>query len=115
MDIANQLYQHGAVKFGRFTLKSGQVSPVYLDLRVVPSDPKLFSALVDLALEKLESLSVDGVVGVATGGLIWSSVLAYKAGLPHFYVRRRQNRMVRAHRLKEAALRTSGTHLSLTT
>jgi len=87
MDIVSRLYQHGAVKFGRFTLKSGQVSPVYLDLRVVPSDPKLFSALVDLALEKLESLLVDGVVGIATGGLVWSSVLAYRAGLPHFYVR----------------------------
>ncbi|MEM0271236.1 MAG: phosphoribosyltransferase family protein [Thermoprotei archaeon] len=87
MDIVSQLYAHGVVKLGKFTLKSGQVSPIYLDLRVVPSHPELFSALVRLALEKLRSLLADGVVGIATGGLVWSSVLAYTTGLPHFYVR----------------------------
>lgn len=87
MDIVGELYRVGAIKFGRFTLKSGQQSPVYLDMRVVPSSPALFRAIVELALEKLRTLSPDSVVGVATGGLVWSSVLAYGAGLPHFYVR----------------------------
>lgn len=87
MDIVGELYRVGAIKFGRYTLKSGQESPVYLDLRVVPSKPQLFREIVEVAAETLGSLSADGVVGVATGGLVWSSTLAYRAGLPHFYVR----------------------------
>jgi len=87
LDVVRELYKKGVVKFGQFVLKSGQKSPIYLDLRVVPSYPQLFAALIDLASERFSTLGADGVVGIATGGLVWSSVIAYKTRLPHFYVR----------------------------
>jgi orotate phosphoribosyltransferase len=87
MGIADELYECGAIKFGEFMLHSGKKSPVYLDMRVVPSWPDIFRRLAMLCTEMANVIGPDIVAGVATGGVPWATIVAYESRLPLVYVR----------------------------
>ena len=46
--LARLLSGIGALRFGEFVLSSGARSPVYVDLRIVPSYPKVFRTILSL-------------------------------------------------------------------
>ena len=91
-DLGQILVVNGVVKFGTFTLSSGKISPYYIDLRLVPSFPEVFSKVIAAYENSLKVLigldNVDAVGGVPTSGLTYAAVVAYNLKKPLIYVRK---------------------------
>lgn len=63
-DLIIELNEIGAIKFGEFTLKSGAISPIYVDLRILVSYPKVMSRVAEAYAEVLEELTFDRMAAV---------------------------------------------------
>ena len=57
------LFEIGAIKFGEFKLKSGILSPVYIDLRLIVSFPKLLKQISEIMWKKVTT-KCDLILGV---------------------------------------------------
>ena len=88
--ISQKLFETGSVKFGEFVLSSGKKSPIYIDLRIIPSFPNVFNLVTNayISVIKERKVPVDTIVGVAVGGLPIATLVSYKLGRPLIYVRK---------------------------
>lgn len=86
--IALGLHALGAVRFGEFTLKSGQKSPIYLDLRLLVSDPALMRTVARAMAGLVRGLACDRIAAIPYGGLPIGQAVALETGLPLIYPRR---------------------------
>lgn len=91
-DLCRILVKTGATKFGLFKLSSGKLSPYYIDLRMVPGDPKGLRTVIEIYESVVKSdigvSSFDRIAGVPTAGVPYASILAYRLAKPFLYVRR---------------------------
>jgi len=88
--IARELYQIDAIKFGDFTLKSGIWSPYYIQLRILINYPSLLFKIGEVLgfLITEEWNDVDKLVGVAYAGIPIVTATALATSIPCCYTRK---------------------------
>lgn len=87
-ELALDLYDIGALKFGEFILKSGITSPMYLDLRLFISHPKLLKKIAKLYAEQLKPLQYDRLAGVAYAALPIAGAISLEIERPWIFMRK---------------------------
>lgn len=86
--LINDLHKIGAVKFGEFTLKSGMISPIYIDLRILVSFPEVLEKVASLISEVLDDLEFDLIAGIPYTALPIASIVSVKRKIPMIYSRK---------------------------
>jgi uridine monophosphate synthetase len=86
--LANALYDRGCVKFGTFTLKSGLTSPIYIDLRLLVTYPKLLRQVARTLSEAARDLSFDRIAAIPYAALPIGVAMALELDRPMIYPRR---------------------------
>ena len=63
-ELARKLHDIGIIKFGSFTFKSGIVSPIYLDHRLLATHPKTLKFVAKIYAKMLKDLEYDRLAGI---------------------------------------------------
>ncbi|HLC79271.1 MAG TPA: orotate phosphoribosyltransferase [archaeon] len=75
-ELAIKLQEIGAVKFGLFTLKSGLKSPIYIDLRILISYPKVLRLVGKELSKKAKGLKFDAIAGIPFAAIAIASAVS---------------------------------------
>ncbi len=87
-DLIDALNALGCVQFGDFTLASGLHSPVYIDLRLLVSDPAAMHLAARAYAQLLADLSFDRLAAIPYAALPIGAVVAQVANRPLIYPRK---------------------------
>lgn len=92
--IANALVRSGALKFGTFKLKSGMMSPYYIDLTWLLSSPGDFKRVVEAVGDEIKDIltsrRVDKLASIELKGALLLPSIANKLKLPCLVVRKKE-------------------------
>ncbi|KAK5861381.1 hypothetical protein PBY51_022784 [Eleginops maclovinus] len=107
-----KLHDVDAVKFGDYKLKSGMMTPIYIDLRVLVSYPALMNQVSSLIYERVQEkgLQFDSVCGVPYTALPMATIICSRHELP-MLIRRKEAKDYGTKRLVEGSFREGDTCL----
>jgi orotidine-5'-phosphate decarboxylase len=108
--LVQSLKQIGAIQFGDFTLKSGQKSSYYFNLRLIYSYPRVLREVVDMIHETVKAETYDRVSGVPTAGIPYASVYSICHDVPMIMLRK-ERKDHGTHSLVEGAFKKGQTVL----
>jgi uridine monophosphate synthetase len=86
--LAIALHASGCIRFGEFTLKSGAVSPVYVDLRRLAGHPGLLAGVARRLAGLLAHLEFDHIAALPYAALPIGAAVALQTGRSLVYPRR---------------------------
>ena len=89
-EIAAALFDIGCVKFGSFKLKSGLMSPIYIDLRLLVTHPRVLRAVgaAMAALARERGLRFDRLAALPYAGLPIGVAVSLELEQPLIYPRK---------------------------
>ena len=86
--LADGLLEAGCIKFGEFTLKSGLISPTYIDLRRIISHPKLLAEVAQAYLPIVSSLQFSRIAGLSYAAIPIATAISLAGNYPMIYPRK---------------------------
>ncbi len=102
-ELCDILLKTGSLRFGTFKLASGILSPYYIDMRLIPSDPEAFRRVIGFYTTVLDTNLAkrsQRLAGIPTAGIAYAAVLAFNLAKPFLYVRREEKEHGRGRRIE---------------
>ena len=87
-ELALALHEAGCVQFGQFKLKSGLISPIYVDLRLLVSQPRLLRRVGEVLAERARTFKFDVLAAIPYAALPIGVVVSLALDMPLVYPRK---------------------------
>jgi len=86
--LYQRIFEADCVKFGEFKLKSGIISPVYVDFRVLVSKPELLREVGQALADRARQIGCDRIAGIPYAGVPLGVAAALAGDIPMIYPRK---------------------------
>lgn len=88
--IVEGLLSMGCIRFGEFTLKSGLLSPIQIDLRQLISYPGWMTQVASAYIRELRTHTFDRIAGLPYAALPIATAISLQASVPMIYPREKE-------------------------